>query len=405
MKRHFFGMILMTFLLLCLSGGRAAPDLGLQDASVRSGSWKDVYAGILTERSADIRAYQDYVFRIAGMSPCHPVELRDLTGDGVPELLFLELEDDTEYGFQVGRLWIYTPDVRGVHCALTLQPEIDDMLYSRYYLSTTGMLTIHFSDTERGWILQLRLDLSGHYTAENTLIEEADFSGEGPDDYYMNGKKISLRKYQSMTAQVRADQGAMIGSLMVDDGGSGFTYTLEEALEALASGIIDGYNAESSLSPLGSLPELYFSKGSFAAGQKLAVYSAPSDRSWRSAKGKAAITSGSEIFVAGTEDGWILILYELNSGVTRAGYINSQRITGEYTSGDVLLFSPTKMTLTEGTVMTDDPIRQKTTIGKLKKGSQVICLAKYRGWIYVETKVSGKTARGFIASSSLSMQD
>lgn len=63
-----------------------------------------------------------------------------------------------------------------VHCALTLQPEIDDMLYSRYYLSPTGVLTIHFSDTERGWILQLRLDLSGHYIAESTLIEEADFS-------------------------------------------------------------------------------------------------------------------------------------------------------------------------------------------------------------------------------------
>ncbi len=53
MKQRFFGLILMTFLLLCLGGGQAAPDLGLQDVSVRSGSWRDVYVAILTERSAD----------------------------------------------------------------------------------------------------------------------------------------------------------------------------------------------------------------------------------------------------------------------------------------------------------------------------------------------------------------
>jgi hypothetical protein len=40
----------------------------------------------------------------------------------------------------------------------------------------------------------------------------------------------------------------------------------------------------------------------------------------------------------------------------------------------------------------------------LKKGTKVICLAEFRGWIYVEAKVSGKTARGFISPSCLDLE-
>ena len=408
MKRRVSFWIAMLF-LLCLSGAQADPNLSLQDASVRSGFWADVYASILAERSAGIRAYQDYVLSVTDMPSCHPVDLLDLTGDGIPELLFLDLVDDTEYGFKVGRLWVYTGKGDSVHCALTLQPEIDDLLYSRYFLAKNGALTVHISDCEMGWILQFRPDLNAHYTAETTLIEQADFSGEGPDAYFRNGKKISAKQFRSLAAQIRESQGPEIGSLMVDDGGSGFTYTLEEALEALSSGDIrrplpdSAGNAENGVGPLSGLPELSFFVGSFTAGQKFEVYSAPSARSWRGAKGKASVTSGSEILVAGTEDGWTLILYELDSGVTRVGYIDSRKIKEPYTSGDALSFPRIRMTLSESTVMTDDPVRQKTTIGKLKKGTKVTCLAGYLGYLYVETKVSGKTARGFIAPSGVGL--
>ena len=405
MKRRVYCVILMVCMLLCLSIAQADPKLDSQDASVRTGSWEDVYSAILRERADDIRAYQEYVLGITSLPSCKPVDLLDLTGDGIPELLFLDLVNDTEYGFQVGRLWIYTSDGSGVHCALTLQPEIDDMLYSRVYLAKNGLLTIHFNDTEMYWIMRFRPDIKANYTAETTLIEQADFSGEGPDSYFRDGKKISREKYRSLTAQIQADEGVLIGSFMVDDGGSGFTYTLDEALDALSIGKIRETleNAENgSLS--GELPELSFSKGSFTGGQKFEVYSAPSNRSWRGANGKAAITSGSEIFVGGMADGWILILYELDNGVIRVGYINSDKIKGQYTSGEALSFPKIQRTLIESTEMTDDPIRQKTTIGKLKKGTVVTCLARFRGWIYVEAKVSGKTARGFIASDSLARE-
>jgi hypothetical protein len=121
------------------------------------------------------------------------------------------------------------------------------------------------------------------------------------------------------------------------------------------------------------------------------------------AGGKAAVTSGSEIFAAGKDGDWILILYELASGVIRAGYIDSAKITGPYSAGDALSLAGAEMTLTANAVMTDDPIRRAGTVGKLKKGARVICLAEYQGWIYVEARVSGKTARGFISPASLGL--
>ena len=399
MKKRCCCLMLVLFLLAGPAWACADPDLALQDTSLYPGSWTEAYSQILKERSGDIQAYQDYVARITSAPVCRPVGFTDLTGDGIPELLFLDLFHEPEYGFDVGRFWIYTAGADGVSCALTVRPEIDDLLYSTYYLAENGLLTIRLSDTEMGWILQFRPDLSWHYTAETILVEQEDFSGEGPDSYYLNGKKISLKEYRKQESQIRDGQGTLIGSLQVDDNGYGFTYTLAEAQEALSSGKIR--DTQPAQQGAGRFPALSFETGTFTAGQKFAVYSAPSARSWRGAGGKAAITSGSEILVAGTEDGWILVLYELDSGVTRVGYIDSRKISGQYSSGSPLSFARTRASLAAETTMTDDPVRQKTAVGKLKKGTTVTCLAEYRGWIYVEAKVSGKTARGFIPPSSL----
>ena len=404
-------LILVIFLLTGSFCACADPDLTLQDTSLHTGFWADEYSQILTDRSAGIRNYQDYVTGITSCPVCRAVGIMDLTGDSIPELLFWDLVHETEYGFDIGRLWIYTADGKNVHCALTIQPEIDDMLYSRYYLAENSLLTVYLSDTEMGWILQFRPDPNGYYAAETTLTEQADFSGEGPDSYFRNGKKISLKKFKSLTAQIQAGQGSLIGSLQVDEGGYGFTHTLTEALDVLSSEEYlstqwpeAGMLSKQSPDPAdGRFPELSFFPGTFREGQKFAVYSAPTTRSWRGADGKAAVTSGSEILTAGTEGDWILIFYELNSGVARVGYIDSRKINGQYASVGKLSFSRTPMILVSGTAMTDDPIRQKSTIGKLKKGTEVTCLARYQGWIYVEAKVSGKTARGFIAPSSLGL--
>ena len=411
MKKGLSIILALILLLLCMGAAGADPVLTLQDTSVRPGSWTAAYAQILTERSADIQAYREYVAEVTSLSDCKPVELTDLTQDGIPELIFLDLLQDTEYGFRVGRLWIYTRGEAGVHCMLSLQPEIDDLLYSSVYLGEDGLLTLHFNDCEMGWKMQFRPDQNGVYQAQTILIEQEDFSGEGPDTYYQNGKKVSLKAYKSAVQRIQAAQGILIGSLQVDNGGSGFTSTLEEALQELTSGEMskapdaEGENgtAQEESPSGGQFPQLVFSKGEFVPGQTFAVYSAPSTRSWRGAKGKASITSSSEIFVAGVTGSWILIRYELKNGLNRVGYISTEKIKGNYTTGSFLSLAQTKMTLKANAEMTDDPIHQATTIGKLKKGTKVTCLAEYQGWIYVEAKVSGKTARGFISPSCLEL--
>ena len=416
MKKGFSVFLALALLLLGLGVALADPDLTLRDSDVRSGPWPEAYTQILQERSEGIRAYEDYVISITYREQCHPVGLTDLTGDGVPELIFLDLFDNTEYGFKVGRLWIYTSDGSGVHCALSLVPEIDDMLYSTVFLAEDGLLTVHLSDTEKGFTLQFRLGRDGHYTAETILIAEEDFSGEGPDAYYLNGSKISAKTYSSKIKKIQSARGTQIGSLNVDDGYCGFAFTLEEALKELSAAEVaetpqptagNGeaqHQSGNQSQNTGRFPELSFTLGTFTPGQKFAVYSAPSARAFRSAKGKAAITSGSEIFVAGTDGNWILIHYELENGLNRVGYINAEKITGSYSAGSVLSFANTQMTLVQGATLTDDPVHQQSTIGKLKKGAKVTCLAEYEGWIYVEAKVSGKTARGFLPPSALGLE-
>ena len=235
MKKRYGFLLLILLLLAGLTCASADPDLTLQDTSLYPGSRSAVYAQILKDRSAGIREYQDYVTGITSSPYCRAVGLTDLTGDGVPELLFLDLVHETEYGFDVGRLWIYTPDGDGVRCVLTLRPEIDDLLYSRYYLAENGLLTVYLSDTEMSWILQLRPGSDRRYEAKTILVEQADFSGDGPDYYFRNGRKLSLKNYRTFAARIEAARGTMIGSLQVDEGGYGFTHTLEEALESLAS--------------------------------------------------------------------------------------------------------------------------------------------------------------------------
>ena len=395
---------LLLTVFLVFSGGTGAlgdPNLSLRDDSVRALAPAEACLEILRERAAGIQAYQDYVLSVTSLPACRPVGFSDLTGDGVPELLFMELVHEEEFGFNVGRLWIYVWEGGEVRCALTLQPAIDDLLFSNFYLADDGSLILDFSDMEKAWMMRLIRDVSGKYAVETVLVEEQDFSGETPDKYYLDGSKISKKKYESLIAQLRASRRRLIGSLMVDDGGEGMTHTLSEATSALEAGEI----IPDPLPAGGRFPELSFFPGEFTPGEKFAVYSAPSSRAYRSANGKAAITSGSEIFVAGVVNDWILVMYELSSGVTRVGYINPAKIKGAFTAGSVLPLSEEKMKLVQSTVLTDDPIRRKTSMGKLKKGASVTCLAQYRGWVYVEAKVSGQTARGFISPESLGLND
>lgn len=143
------------------------------------------------------------------------------------------------------------------------------------------------------------------------------------------------------------------------------------------------------------------------AGQKLAVYSAPSKSAWRAANGKATVSTNGAIYAAGWESGWLLLMYETNNGSVRVGYVKAGDIRGGVPMDTNLTFAYAPAAVTASCSLTDDPARTGTTVTTLQPGTQVTWLTRFynnSAWDYVETTVSGKTVRGFIRTGSLDIQ-
>ena len=143
---------------------------------------------------------------------------------------------------------------------------------------------------------------------------------------------------------------------------------------------------------------------SLKSGQKLAVYSAPSSRSWRGADGKASVSTNGAIYCAGWESGWLLVMYETNSGSVRVGYVNPDNIKGKISIKTQLNFAYTPATLQKNTYLTDDPARNMSRICTLRKDMEVTYLTTFynqSGWDYIETTLDGQTVRGFVPVGSL----
>lgn len=143
------------------------------------------------------------------------------------------------------------------------------------------------------------------------------------------------------------------------------------------------------------------------AGQKLAVYSAPSKASWRAAEGKAQVSTNGAIYAAGWESGWLLVMYETNAGSVRVGYVRSGDIRGGVPIDRNLTFAYAPATVTGRCVLTDDPARTSSNILTLQPGATVTWLTRFynnAAWDYVETSVGGKLVRGFLRTGSLDIQ-
>jgi len=141
--------------------------------------------------------------------------------------------------------------------------------------------------------------------------------------------------------------------------------------------------------------------------QTLNVFSAPDASSWRGANGKAKVSTNGEVAAAGMESGWLLMMYETNTGI-RVGYINPSKIKGNVTGDNYyrqLSFEYSAATVATSCTLTDDPIRQSSAITHLQPGDAVTYLTTFYGsgaWDYVEVRLSdGTVARGFVPSSAL----
>lgn len=139
--------------------------------------------------------------------------------------------------------------------------------------------------------------------------------------------------------------------------------------------------------------------------QKWAVYSAPSNASWRGANGKAMVSTNGSVYVAGWENGWLLLMYETNNGSVRVGYADGSGVKDSL-SVPMLSFAYTPVTLTQSVSLTDDPAMAYSSMRQLQAGETVTYLTSYQnryGWAYVETRVNGQTARGFVPESALNL--
>ena len=133
------------------------------------------------------------------------------------------------------------------------------------------------------------------------------------------------------------------------------------------------------------------------------VYTAPSEDSVRLNDGNAKCRVDTEIYVAGRENGWLMVRYEIKDKRVRVGYIPPKYSKGYRSNVGQLAFDRIPVQLAEDAEITDNPRSNSTPFGTLGAGADITILGKYTytgNWWYVEAQLDGKVTRGFINRST-----
>ena len=262
-------MILLAALLLCGTAALADGMLNCEpdgyvatggvmiDQQTYAGGWQQAYLQILNNHSVPIRAYEmrpiEYFFDYDTdpvTVPCKPVALTDITADGIPELIFMEVATEER-----GDLCIYSSDGANARCILYV-PGItrigyDDagMTFDVYLTSAGGgTLVLEYDEYEWPWKLQLKRDSSGRYVLLNYLWAEFDNSDWDNDKYYMSGAPISGDDYWAALETWRSGRTTTLSTYTVDDiSHYGFAMTWAEAVN-----LINTSNAPTAAPPTSS---------------------------------------------------------------------------------------------------------------------------------------------------------
>ena len=194
------------------------------DQQTYSGTWQQAYLQILNNHSAAIHAYQSrtieyYLSDAVIQVPCKPVSLADITGDGIPELVFMEKANEER-----GDLYIYSTNGAAVRCVLYV-PGITRIGYDDagmnfdVYLSSAngGTLVLEYDEFEWPWTLQLTRNAFGQYTLLNYLRAEYDNSNEDNDRFWQNGGLISYNDYENMLQTLRSGRTMTLSTYTMDD--------------------------------------------------------------------------------------------------------------------------------------------------------------------------------------------
>ncbi len=258
--------VFLAVLLLCgMTAEAAEPDSYVQtggwipDQQIYPGTWQQTYMQVLNNHSGPIHAYQyralDYWLNENPVHvSCKPVALTDITSDGIPELIFMEVANEYR-----GDLYIYSADSTGTKCILYV-PGITRLGYDDVgtvfdiYLSSAGggTLVLEYDEYEWPWVLQLSRNAFGQYVLANYLWAEYDNSDWDNDRYYRNGALISNSEYDSMLQTMRNGRTMTLSRYLADDlSHYGFTMDWEDAVS-----VISAYNAPTAVPPTAQ-PDAY----------------------------------------------------------------------------------------------------------------------------------------------------
>lgn len=142
-----------------------------------------------------------------------------------------------------------------------------------------------------------------------------------------------------------------------------------------------------------------FREFTFKPNQSLKVYDGPGTQYRRGANGKAAASTNGRVYAAGWEDGWLMVMYQLNRGGIRVGFASPDDFTDKV-NVPFLVFDRYETVTLKQAKLTEDPLMTLNTIGLLPEGSRLTWLTRYYtdggAWDYVETTLGGRLCRGFL---------
>ena len=140
--------------------------------------------------------------------------------------------------------------------------------------------------------------------------------------------------------------------------------------------------------------------GYFNRKQSLAVDTGPGKGYHRANKGKASVSTNGEVWCFGTDAGgeYYLILYELNNGKHRIGYVRRDDISGGYDLTQTPIpRCDVQVKFVQDAVLTDDPGASNAKLCTIRNGARATLLF-FRGeyaCVDLEKSDVGKV-RGFV---------
>lgn len=142
-----------------------------------------------------------------------------------------------------------------------------------------------------------------------------------------------------------------------------------------------------------------------AAGKQYAVYSAPSDASFRAANGKALLSTNDWVQVFFEEDGYLLVQYAISRHQYRIGYIKADAVSNLSEVAEIGSWANYPAQVLRTSALTDDPLNSCGAVMTLTVGQQVTYLGQMgQEWAFVETTTAqGQRIRGFVELSDLNV--